>query len=113
MHIIVRQNRICANIVNNYTKSKFSTIFPVCSFKYISPQKYIFAVSDGYDRYLAYLKDYVGGNEYKKAKRGKVRLIKSMHPFLYGKYEKELKERFVEEIAKVHDYKRAVKPKKV
>ena len=36
-----------------------------------------------------------------------------MHPFLYGKYEKELKERFVEEIAKVHDYKRAVKSKKV
>jgi ribosomal protein S17E len=88
---------------------------PDCSSKVLQNRikRYIFAVSDGYDRYLAYLKDYVGENEYKKAKRSKIRLIKSMHPFLYGKYEKELKERFVEEIAKVHDYKRAVKSKKV
>ena len=88
---------------------------PDCSSKVLQNRikRYIFAVSDGYDRYLAYLKDYVGENEYKKAKRSKIRLIKRMHPFLYGKYEKELKERFVEEIAKVHDYKRAVRSKKV
>lgn len=36
-----------------------------------------------------------------------------MQPFLYGKYETELKERFAEEVATVHDYKRAVKSKKV
>ena len=76
-------------------------------------KRYIFAVSDGYDRYLAYLKDYVGDDEYTKAKRSKASLIKSMQPFLYGKYETELKERFAEEVATVHDYKRAVKSKKV
>lgn len=27
-----------ANVVNNYTKSKFSVIFPICLFKYISPK---------------------------------------------------------------------------
>lgn len=48
-----------------------------------------------------------------KAKRSKASLIKSMQPFLYGKYETELKERFAEEVATVHDYKRAVKSKKV
>ena len=76
-------------------------------------KKYIFAVSDGYDRYLAYLKDYVGEDEYKKAKRSKASLIRSMQPFLYGKYETELRERFAEEIENVHNYKRAVKSKKV
>lgn len=76
-------------------------------------KKYIFAVSDGYDRYLAYLKDYVGEDEYKKAKRSKASSIKSMQPFLYGKYETELKERFGEEIATVHNYKRAIRSKKV
>lgn len=76
-------------------------------------KKYIFAASDGYDRYLAYLKDYVGEDEYKKAKRSKASSIKSMQPFLYGKYETELRERFAEEIENVHNYKRAVKSKKV
>lgn len=76
-------------------------------------KRYIFAISDGYDRYLAYLKECVGGDEYKKAKREKASSIRSMRPFLLGKYETELKGRFAEEIAKVHDYKRAVKSKKV
>ena len=39
-----------ANIVNNYTKSKFSIIFPICLFKYISPKRkiVIFGVSRRY-----------------------------------------------------------------
>ncbi|GEM_PF-4400720 len=38
-----------ANIVNNYTKSKFSVIFPICLFKYISP------INNMYNKYAMYL----------------------------------------------------------
>lgn len=105
----IMKDIVFTNDIVDYSK------IPDCSSKVLQNRikRYIFAVSNGYDRYLAYLKDYVGDDEYTKAKRSKASLIKSMQPFLYGKYETELKERFAEEVATVHDYKRAVKSKKV
>lgn len=76
-------------------------------------KEYIFVTSDGYSRYLDYLKEHVGEDEYKKAKRSKARLLKKVRPFLLGKYEKELKEKFAEELSLVHDYKRAIRSRKV
>ena len=74
-------------------------------------KEYIFVTSNGYDRYLGYLSEYVGEDEYKKAKRHKANLLKKYRPLILGKYEKELREKFTDEMSKIHDYKRATRKK--
>lgn len=76
-------------------------------------KEYIFVTSDGFPRYLDYLRESVRKSEYKKAKRSRDNLLKKLRPFLLGKYEKELKRKFAEEMSKINDYKRAVRREKV
>ncbi|MFR9543276.1 MAG: hypothetical protein SNH27_14620 [Rikenellaceae bacterium] len=72
---------------------------------------YIFVTSNGHDRYLRFLSENVGEAEYKKEKRRKATLLKKIKPLLMGKYEKEFREKFAEEILHVLDYKRATRRK--
>ncbi len=72
---------------------------------------YIFVTSNGHDRYLRFLSENVGEAEYKKEKRRKATLLKKIKPLLMGKYEKEFREKFAEEILHVLDYKRTTRRK--
>jgi hypothetical protein len=76
-------------------------------------KEYTFVTSDGFPRYLDYLREKAGEIECRKAKKNKANLLKKLRPFLLGKYEKELKRKFAEEISKINDYKRAVRREKV
>lgn len=76
-------------------------------------KEYTFVTSDGFSRYLDYLREQAGEDACKKAKKNKANLLKKLRPFLLGKYEKELKRKFAEEISKINDYKRAVRREKV
>ena len=57
-------------------------------------KNYIFALSDGNDRYLEYLKEYRGEKEYRKERRRTNELLKRISPFLKGEFESELKSKF-------------------
>ncbi len=72
---------------------------------------YIFVTSNGFDRYLRFLSETAGEAEYKKEKRKKATLLKKVRPLLMGKYEKEFREKFAEEMLHVLDYKRATRRK--
>lgn len=72
-------------------------------------KEYIFVTSDAFDAYLEYTKMQYGEDALKKAVRYKARLLKKMQPFMLGKYESEVKGKFFDEIAIVHDYKRATR----
>lgn len=64
-------------------------------------KKYIFVMSDGYNRYLSYLKEYCGEEEYRKEQRSKNILLKKIAPLKIGKLETELKSKFTEAISKI------------
>ena len=57
-------------------------------------KRYIFAISNGYDRYLQYLKDYVSEKEYRKERRRTNNLLKEIAPLMKGELEAELKSKF-------------------
>ena len=57
-------------------------------------KRYIFATSENYDRYLAYLKEYVSEEAYKKERRRTNILLKRVDSLKTGKLKTELKTKF-------------------
>lgn len=97
------------NIMRETVFADYSADFKKIPHKYTKAlhnkvKEFIFVTSDGYNRYLDYLKEYVGEDESEKAKRNKADLLKEIKPFLLGKYEKELKDKFAEVILEINDY---------
>jgi hypothetical protein len=64
-------------------------------------KNYIFAMSNTYDQYLRYLKDYKGEEEYRKEKRRTNELLKKIAPLKKGKFEAELKSEFKLALSKI------------
>ncbi|WP_270540334.1 hypothetical protein [Bacteroides zhangwenhongii] len=84
----------------------FGIVFNDISINYSSiledeVKRYIFATSDGYDRYLQYLKEYIGKKEYRKEKRRTNNLFKKIAPLRKGELEAELKLKFKLAISKI------------
>ncbi|MDL2212928.1 hypothetical protein LJC72_05765 [Bacteroides sp. OttesenSCG-928-D19] len=88
-------NEIFSNIVFNDTSINYSTLLED------EVKRYIFATSDGYDRYLQYLKDYVSEKEYRKERRRTNNLLKKIAPLIKGELEAELKSKFKLGISKI------------
>lgn len=87
--------RIFLGIVFNDTSINYSSILED------EVKRYIFATSDGYDRYLQYLKDYVSEKEYRKEKRRTNNLLKKIAPLRKGELEAELKSKFKLALSKI------------
>ncbi|KAF5036773.1 hypothetical protein DSECCO2_571630 [anaerobic digester metagenome] len=72
-------------------------VFAIINYSLLEADKvknYIFAMSNTYDQYLRYLKDYKGEEEYRKEKRRTNELLKKIAPLKKGKFEAELKSEF-------------------
>lgn len=88
-------NEVFSKIVFNDASINYSSILG----DYV--KRYIFATSDGYDRYLQYLKEYVGEKEYRKERRRTNILFKKIAPLIIGELEAELKSKFKLALSKV------------
>ena len=64
-------------------------------------KRYIFAVSNSYDRYLQYLKEFSGLKEHNKEVRRTKNFLKRITPLITGELEIELKEKFKSEMSKI------------
>lgn len=87
--------RIFVGIVFNDTSINYSSVLES------DVKRYIFVTSDGYDRYLKYLKEYISEKEYRKEKRRTNNLLKKIAPLRKGELEAELKSKFKLAISKI------------
>lgn len=81
-------NRIFGRIILNDTAINYAEMLEY------DVKKYIFAMSDGYDRYLQYLKDYVSEKEYRKERRRTNEFLRKVIPLKKGELEAELQSKF-------------------
>ena len=91
---VSRLNRILRDI-------QFNDIYNFAEMSAEDVKRCIFVLSDGYSKYLSYIKEHFGEKEYRKVIRSDKGFLKKISPLKTGIYEKELKDKFAEAISKI------------